>query len=120
MANAPASGLRFGGPGCEYHVYTDGACSNNGGYNRTPQAGIGVYWGPNHPMNVSEPLPGRQTNNRAEIQAATRALYQVREQGGRNVTVHTDSDFLVKSTTQWMEIGRKTEGSTGRHAYSLQ
>ncbi|CAN7945673.1 unnamed protein product, partial [Ixodes hexagonus] len=53
--------------------------------------------------NVSEPLSGRQTNNRAEIQAAARALDQVRERGGRNVTVHTDSDFLVKSTTKWMD-----------------
>ncbi|KAG0418128.1 hypothetical protein HPB47_005103 [Ixodes persulcatus] len=122
------------------HVYTDGACSNNGGHTGSPRAAIGVYWGPNHPMNISERLAGRQTNNCAEIHwmdgwikrgwklsdgqavknkedflellkaaeglrvkwAATRALYQVREQGGRNVTVHTDSDFLVKSTTQWM------------------
>lgn len=30
-------------------------------------AGIGVYWGDDHPDNVSEPLEGRPTNNRAEI-----------------------------------------------------
>ena len=28
-------------------VYTDGACVNNGRH--VAQAGIGVYWGPNHP-----------------------------------------------------------------------
>ncbi len=29
-------------------VYTDGACSNNGKKNAA--AGIGVYWGDNHPL----------------------------------------------------------------------
>lgn len=79
------------------HVYTDGACSHNGGINGTARAAIGVYWGPNHPMNVSERLAGRQTNNRAEIHAAVRALQQVRSVGGRNVTIYTDSSFLINS-----------------------
>ena len=30
-----------------YYVYVDGACTNNGRAN--PQAGIGVYFGPDHP-----------------------------------------------------------------------
>lgn len=29
-------------------VYTDGACSNNG--RKNPQAGIGVWFGTNHPL----------------------------------------------------------------------
>lgn len=85
------------------HVYTDGACSHNGGINGTARAAIGVYWGPNHPMNVSERLAGRQTNNRAEIHAAVRALQQVRSVGGRNVTIYTDSSFLINSVTKWMD-----------------
>ncbi len=33
------------------------------------QAGLGVYWGPDHPDNVSRPVHGsRHTNNVAEIQ----------------------------------------------------
>ncbi|KAH8032500.1 hypothetical protein HPB51_025953 [Rhipicephalus microplus] len=79
------------------HVYTDGACTHNGGINGTPRAAIGVYWGPNHPMNVSERLPGQQTNNRAEIHAAVRALQQVRSVGGRHVTIYTDSSFLINN-----------------------
>ncbi|XP_064364566.1 ribonuclease H1 isoform X3 [Dromaius novaehollandiae] len=50
-------------------VYTDGCCSGNG-RNRA-RAGIGVYWGPGHPLNTSERLPGRQTNQRAEIHMTT-------------------------------------------------
>ncbi|MBN3310309.1 RNH1 Ribonuclease, partial [Amia calva] len=49
-------------------VYTDGCCSNNG--QSGARAGIGVYWGPQHPMNVGDRLHGRQTNQRAEIWAS--------------------------------------------------
>ena len=28
-------------------VYTDGSCLNNGKYE--PRAGLGVFWGPDHP-----------------------------------------------------------------------
>uniref|UniRef100_A0A2R5LAB8 Ribonuclease H1 n=1 Tax=Ornithodoros turicata TaxID=34597 RepID=A0A2R5LAB8_9ACAR len=84
------------------HVYTDGACSNNG-TSGIARAGIGVYWGPNNPMNVSERLPGRQTNNRAEIHAAVRACEQVHSLGCKNVTIYTDSAFLINSMTKWMD-----------------
>ncbi|KPP78804.1 hypothetical protein Z043_101666 [Scleropages formosus] len=50
-------------------VYTDGCCSRNG--NRGARAGIGVYWGPDHPLNVAERLQGIQTNQRAELQASS-------------------------------------------------
>ncbi|RTG84545.1 uncharacterized protein DC041_0005928 [Schistosoma bovis] len=46
-------------------VYTDGSCN---GAHDDRRAGYGVYWGPNHPWNVSERLEGEQTNNRAEIE----------------------------------------------------
>ncbi|XP_036286187.1 ribonuclease H1 isoform X2 [Pipistrellus kuhlii] len=49
-------------------VYTDGCCCGNG--RRRARAGIGVYWGPGHPLNVGMRLPGRQTNQRAEIHPA--------------------------------------------------
>ena len=38
---------------------------------RMLQAGIGVWWGDDHELNVSMPVEGNQhTNNVAEIQAA--------------------------------------------------
>jgi ribonuclease HI len=69
---------------------------------RGAKAGIGVYWGRDDPRNVSEPLTGRPTNNRAEIRAAVRAVEQAKEGGFDSVTVHTDSQFMVDSMTKWL------------------
>jgi len=63
--------------------------------------GIGVYWGENHVDNVSEPLSGKQTNNRAEIQAVVTAIKQAKSRGHKSVTVRTDSKFLLESITIW-------------------
>ena len=82
------------------HVWTDGACESNG--KARAAAGIGVYWGPNDPRNICEPLLGRQTNNRAEIHAAIRAIREAKSQGYTSVTVHTDSLFLINSITKWV------------------
>lgn len=81
-------------------VYTDGACENNG--KQGACAGIGVYWGPEHPMNIGERLPGRQTNNRAEIHAAVRAIEQAKQLGMSSVNLHTDSKFLINGITEWI------------------
>nr|XP_022317374.1 ribonuclease H1-like [Crassostrea virginica] len=84
----------------EDHVYTDGCCLNNGQNHSV--AGVGVYWGPNHPSNVSERLPGKPTNNRAEIHAARIAVKQAKEKGMKSVTVVTDSQFLINGMTSWI------------------
>ena len=76
-------------------VYTDGCCRNNGQSGAV--AGIGVFWGDGSPLNVAEPLPGRATNNRAEIHAAVRAIQQAKDLGKRKIIVNTDSQFLVNS-----------------------
>ena len=53
-------------------VYIDGACKRNGDDNAT--AGIGIFWGEGHHLNLSKPIPSENgtklTNNRAEILAA--------------------------------------------------
>ncbi|XP_077443005.1 ribonuclease H1 isoform X2 [Stigmatopora argus] len=82
-------------------VYTDGCCSRNG--RRGARAGIGVYWGPDHPLNVAEPLQGRQTNQRAEVQAACRALQQAKEQKIKKLVLYTDSKFTINGVTQWVK-----------------
>ncbi|KAJ1150082.1 hypothetical protein NDU88_002880 [Pleurodeles waltl] len=74
-------------------VYTDGCCASNG--RSGARAGIGVYWGENHPLNVSERLSGRQTNQRAEIQAACTAVAQARSQNIKKLDVCTDSKFTI-------------------------
>ncbi|XP_028858698.1 ribonuclease H1 [Denticeps clupeoides] len=88
-------------------VYTDGCCSGNG--KNGARAGIGVYWGPHHPLNVAERLPGRQTNQRAEIQAACRALEQARDMDIKKLVVYTDSKFTINGVTSWVKTW-KTNG----------
>nr|KAF7430018.1 hypothetical protein H0235_006416 [Vespula pensylvanica] len=81
-------------------VYTDGACSSNG--RRGAQAGIGVWFGDNHPLNVSKPVVGRATNNMAEIQAVTVAARQAKKAGIMKLKINTDSKFLINCITNWM------------------
>ena len=75
-------------------VYSDGCCFNNGRPNA--QAGIGVYWGDNSPHNVCEQLEGKQTNQRAEVVSACRALESAISQGMTEVEVRTDSSYTIK------------------------
>ncbi|XP_069707703.1 ribonuclease H1 [Phaenicophaeus curvirostris] len=88
-------------------VYTDGCCSGNG-RNRA-RAGIGVYWGPGHPLNTSERLPGRQTNQRAEIHAACKAIEQAKSQNIKKLIIYTDSRFTINGITSWVD-NWKTNG----------
>lgn len=81
-------------------IFTDGASSHNG--KKKSRAGIGVYWGPNHPLNTSKRIKGRQTNNRAEIYAAVHALNQAKLIGAKNVKLYTDSQFIIHSITDWI------------------
>ena len=48
---------------CDYYVYTDGACSNNGRQNA--KAGIGIYFKENDERNVSEALPQNEKQTTA-------------------------------------------------------
>uniref|UniRef100_A0A1A7YQA2 Ribonuclease H1 n=1 Tax=Iconisemion striatum TaxID=60296 RepID=A0A1A7YQA2_9TELE len=82
-------------------VYTDGCCSANG--QRGARAGIGVFWGHNHPLNVAERLQGRQTNQRAEIQAACRALEQAQQNHVQKLVLYTDSKFTINGVTSWVK-----------------
>ncbi|XP_017537901.1 ribonuclease H1 isoform X1 [Pygocentrus nattereri] len=82
-------------------VYTDGCCSGNG--RNGARAGIGVYWGPDHPLNVAERLPGRQTNQRAELQAACKALEQARDMNIKKLVLYTDSKFTINGITSWVK-----------------
>ncbi|KAM4771201.1 ribonuclease H1-like [Rhinophrynus dorsalis] len=95
-------------------VYIDGSCLRNG--QEGSRGGIGVYWGPNNPHNVSERLEGRATNQRAELEAARRAVQQARSQNKTSLDINTDSKFTVDGMTKWVpkwkENGWKT--SDGR------
>ncbi|XP_046403882.1 ribonuclease H1-like isoform X2 [Ischnura elegans] len=92
-------------------VYTDGACSKNG--RRGSQAGIGVWFGDGHNLNISEPVKGRITNNCAEIEAATAAIEAAHAAGVKKLKVYTDSNFLISCITQWIKKWKRNGWKTG-------
>ena len=86
------------------YVYTDGACIHNGKPNA--KAGVGVYFGPNDPRNVSERLIGEQTNNRAELTAILKVFSIMGKEilRGDEIVIYTDSEYSKNCLTVW---GRK-------------
>jgi len=79
-------------------IHTDGSSLANG--TAGARAGVGVYFGPGDPRNVSEALKGaRQTNQRAELTAISRALDIAPR--NRNVTIYTDSRYSIDCVTNW-------------------
>ncbi|XP_012277947.1 ribonuclease H1 [Orussus abietinus] len=87
------------------NVFTDGACSSNG--KKGAKAGVGVWFGDNHPLNISQPVDGRPTNNMAEIQAVTLAARQAHKEGIQKLKINTDSRFLISCITEWMPKWKK-------------
>ena len=68
-------------------ISIDGSCKKNRTVNAV--AGFGIFWGDNHPNNISEDIPDTeaQTNQTAELTAAVRAVQQVIEQGLERVCI---------------------------------
>merc|ERR1719427_708509 len=96
------AGLKFTVEDGFTQVFTDGACPNNG--KGGARAGVGVWWGDGHKMNLAQRVHGdRQTNNVAEIQAATMSISQAMGAGITKLQVNTDSQFLINCVTQWMK-----------------
>lgn len=87
--------------------YTDGACLNNGKGSKAV-GGIGVFFGVNNSNNISEALSTElQTNNRAEIMAAVRALEKIKTMGYKKAIIKTDSKFMIQCMTEWICGWRK-------------
>src|SRR3990167_10471637 len=77
-------------------VFIDGCCFGNGTSNA--KAGIGVYFGEGDQRNLAEPLAGNlQTNQRAEISAAIRAL-EIAKENDQAIELFSDSKYLVQCT----------------------
>ena len=87
-------------PKFDYYVYTDGACSNNGGKNA--KAGIGIYFGKNDPRNVSEKVVGKQTNNTAELKAIinTHSIIKNDLERGLRICIVSDSQYSIRCATK--------------------
>ena len=85
-------------------VWIDGSTFGNGSKN--PRSGIGVFWGDNDPRNLSERIPGIQTNNRAHIYAVIRAL-EVCQEGEKMLEIMTDSMYLINTYESWFDKWKK-------------
>jgi ribonuclease HI len=91
-------------------VYTDGSCRNNGKPNA--EAGVGVYFGKDHPGNKHAKVPGKQTNQRAELYAIQVALESAIEQEYKGeLEICTDSQYSVNIMVDWW-IKWQDEGKT--------
>ena len=80
----------------EVVIYTDGACSGNpgpGGWGAVLQGS-----GKEKELHGGEPLT---TNNRMELMAAIQALEAL--QRPAQVTLHTDSKYLLDGITKWIK-----------------
>jgi len=101
---------RYGGTRANVH----GSCKGNG--QEGARGGIGVDFGSGNPNNISAPLPGdRQTNNRAALEAARQAVESAKQQGHRDLTVESNSEYLTKNASDhlsgWQQQGwRKNDG----------
>ncbi|XP_064104383.1 ribonuclease H1-like [Macrobrachium nipponense] len=84
-------------------VYTDGAYQFNGRHG----AGVGVFFGHGHPLNVSERVRGKATDKRAAIQAATYAVERAKASGFKEIAVHTHSEYVINCMTSWLKGWKK-------------
>ena len=85
-------------------IYTDGACSGNpgpGGWGAVLESG-----GRRKEICGGE---AETTNNRMEMTAAIRALEAVKPEYAGEVTLFTDSTYLLKGITEWIH-GWKRRG----------
>lgn len=87
-------------------VFTDGACEKNGFSGA--KAGIGVWFGDNHPFNVSAPVKGKATNNVGEIQACIEAVKIALKNDIKKLCIKTDSQFVISSMTAWIKKWKKS------------
>jgi ribonuclease HI len=92
----------------DYYVYTDGSCINNGKPNA--KAGMGVYFGPDDPRNVSRSITGKQSNNTGELTALIAAHHLIKADAtaGKRIAVISDSKYGIRCATSY---GKKCAAS---------
>ncbi|XP_036606693.1 ribonuclease H1-like [Trichosurus vulpecula] len=94
-------------------VYVKGACKNNG--REGAQGGIGVFWDPNNARNISSTHSGRQTNQRASLEAATKAIEQAKAQNKDRLTVYTDNHLVIKGMNEWIHNWKENDWKTSKN-----
>lgn len=96
---------KFSESECDYYVYTDGSCINNGKIN--PIAGIGIYFNENDERNVSSIITSDEklTNNIAELTALIKCYEIIKHEldAGKKICIFTDSQYSIKCATFYGE-----------------
>lgn len=95
-----------------FHIFTDGACSDNG--KRTAKAGYGVHVYADSTLDTSARLYAteQQTNNRAELRGIQAAFDLVDQHGAKWLGTHTeiriwsDSEYSIHCLTKWAKAWR--------------
>lgn len=98
------------------HIFTDGACSNNG--KRGAAAAWGVILLTDIGHSIIDTDSGRippnepQTNQRAELRALLRGLeiaenYLLANKGVKEIQLWSDSQYAIKCTSEWGPTWRK-------------
>jgi len=91
--------------GTTVDIYTDGACSGNpgpGGW-----GSVLLYNGHRRELSGGERAT---TNNRMEMQAVIGALQALTRSS--KVTIHTDSVYVMKGVTEWLEQWKRRNWRT--------
>lgn len=85
------------------YVYTDGSTVNNGKANA--RGGYGVFFSDTTLEPISKALPGKATNNIAELTAIIKGLEKILDCAGAydKIVVHTDSEYAFLSLTERYE-----------------
>lgn len=87
-------------------IYTDGACSNNGGKN--PRSSIGVHFSEKNKIklvDISQKLHSDDpSNNKAELLAILKSLELVKKNNIQTpIHLYTDSSYCHLTITEWYE-----------------
>lgn len=92
-------------------VYIDGSCIRNGA--ASAQAGIGIFWGPDHPWNCGQSLHEEElTNNKAEMRAAIRAIEVAKEHDVGKLIIKSDSNYVIRGVTEWVHKWQENQWKT--------
>lgn len=98
------------------NIYTDGACSGNpgpGGW------GVRIEFSDGQVQELGG-ASGTTTNNRMEMQAAIAALEYIQAwqpaqaQSATPITLHTDSQYVIKGITQWIKGWKRKSWKTAQ------
>ncbi|CAG0922157.1 unnamed protein product [Notodromas monacha] len=87
--------------------YTDGSCNSS-----LKTSGVGVWFGPDHVANISEPLSVPGTFNRAELTAVLYAIHVAKEAGLSKLEVRTDSLYAKNCAAVWLPKWKQNNWQT--------